>query len=366
MSEADPYGEAGVDYDILDAAKRAALTAASSTTAFARLRGADLLEASRGEPAVVFEVGGRHFGFVLECLGTKSMIARAYERETGLDRFAAIGYDTVAAVVNDCCCVGALPLVVNAYFATGSGTWYEGSRAASLIEGWRRACEDAGASWGGGESPSLSGLVASEEIDLAGSAVGLLPEGIAPLLGEQLCPGDEIVLVASSGLHANGASLVRSLAARLEKGLLSELPSGRSLAEAVLEESVIYVRLLEALLGQKLGLHYASHLTGHGWRKLMRAAAEFSYRIETLPEVPEVLAYLVAGLGFSPRQAYATFNMGAGFALYVAKGAGEAVVELARSLGYRAELAGRVEAGAKQVLIEPLALRYRADELELR
>ena len=68
--------------------------------------------------------------------------------------FAAVAYDTVAAIVNDLCCLGALPLVVNAYFATGSSEWYlQGDRGAALVSGWREGCVDAGAVWGGGESP---------------------------------------------------------------------------------------------------------------------------------------------------------------------------------------------------------------------
>src|SRR5207302_297067 len=172
--------------------------------------GGRALDESRGEPAFVFEAGGRLLAFVVEGLGTKSIIARQVEEQLGLSRFADVAYDTVAAIVNDLCCVGALPLVVNAYFATGSSGWYaQPQRAASLLEGWRRACADAGCAWGGGESPSLPGLLDAAEIELAGAAVGAVPEGRAPILGERLGAGDEIVLVASSGLHANGASLAR-------------------------------------------------------------------------------------------------------------------------------------------------------------
>src|SRR6202044_300903 len=114
---------------------------------------------------------------------------------------------------NDLCCVGALPLVANAYFATGASEWYaHAERAGALLEGWQRACLDAGCVWGGGESPSLSGLVAEPDIELAGAAVGALPAGRSAILGEQLQAGDEIVLVGSNGLHANGASLARMLA----------------------------------------------------------------------------------------------------------------------------------------------------------
>ena len=362
----DAYREAGVDYGTLDAAKRRALAAALATSAYPRRRGAAVDDASRGEPATVLALGALRLGFVLECLGTKSMIARAYEEATGEDRFAAIGYDTVAAAVNDCVCVGALPVVVNAYFATGAAGWYDGSRHASLIEGFARACEDAGAAWGGGESPTLSGLVADAEIDLAASAVGIVPEGVEPLVGRAVGPGDEIVLVASSGLHANGASLARRVAGDLPGGLSHRLDSGETFGEALLRPSALYVRLVERLLEGSVGLHYASHVTGHGLRKLMRADRDLTYRVHRLPEVPEVLAFLAARAGLAPREAYGTLNMGVGFALYVAAGAGEAAAAAARELGHGAVVAGVVEEGPRRVVLEPIGAEYATGELELR
>ena len=151
---------------------------------FWRARGAHALDASRGEPAFAFELDGRTLAFVVEGLGTKSIIARQVLEQQGIDRFGDVAYDTVAAIVNDLCCVGALPLVVNAYFATGASEWYrERARVAALLEGWRRACADAGCAWGGGESPSLPGLVDEREIELAGAAVGAVPQGRAADLG---------------------------------------------------------------------------------------------------------------------------------------------------------------------------------------
>ncbi|MDA8292578.1 MAG: AIR synthase-related protein [Actinomycetota bacterium] len=360
------YERAGVDYATLDAAKRRALASALATTPFAAARGARLEDSSRGEPAVVVEVAGVTLGFVLECLGTKSTIAREYEALTGADRFEAIGYDTVAAVVNDCCCVGALPFVVNAYFATGSAAWYEGTRHESLVAGFRRGCEDSGAAWGGGESPTLAGLVAADAIDLAGSAVGIVPEGTAPLLGAALAPGDEIVLVASSGLHANGASLARAVATGLPDGLLTPLPSGRLLGEALLDASVVYVALVEGALRAGIGLHYVSHVTGHGMRKLMRAERELTYRVTRLPPVPEVLAFLASRAGLSPRESYGTVNMGAGLACFVAPGAGEPLVKVAEALGYSAAVSGVVEEGPRRVVLEPVGVEYGSSELDLR
>ena len=213
------YRAAGVDYDALDAGKRLAMAKALSTSPLLGQRGGRAIDGSRGEPAFVFELGEQSFAFVVEGLGTKSIIARQVLEQQGVNRFGDVAYDTVAAILNDLCCVGALPLVVNAYFATGSSEWYRQSGPAeALLEGWRRACVDAGCTWGGGESPSLPGLLAEEEIELAGAAVGVVPGGGAPVLGERLGPGDEIVIVASSGLHANGASLARLVASRLKDG----------------------------------------------------------------------------------------------------------------------------------------------------
>jgi phosphoribosylformylglycinamidine cyclo-ligase len=262
--------------------------------------------------------------------------------------------------------VGALPLVVNAYFATGASEWYrELDRADALLEGWRRACADAGCAWGGGESPSLPGLLDEREIELAGAAVGVVPAGRSPILGEELRAGNEIVLVSSTGLHANGASLARLLAGRLRDGYATVLASGVTLGEALLEPSAMYVPLVAALLEGEVGLTYISHVTGHGLLKLMRPPRPLTYRIERLPEVPVVLSFLVERAGLDPHAAYSTFNMGAGYALYCDAGAGEAIVAIAQALGFDAMLAGRVEEGPRQVILEPLDVRLEGSELEL-
>jgi phosphoribosylformylglycinamidine cyclo-ligase len=360
------YRDAGVDYDTLDAGKRLAMALAAATSPLLSARGARALDASRGEPAFAFELDGRTLAFVVEGLGTKSIIARQVLEEQGIDRFGDVAYDAVAAIVNDLCCVGALPLVVNAYFATGSSEWYrQGARAASLVEGWRRACADAGCAWGGGESPSLPGLVDEREIELAGAAVGVVPEGHTPILGEQLGPGDEIVLVASSGLHANGASLARLVAGRLKDGYATALGSGETLGEALLAPSTMYVGLVAELLSRRLPLTYMSHITGHGLLKLMRRPKSLKYRIWKLPETPEVLSLLASEAGLEARAAYATFNMGAGYALYCAAGAGAQVVELAAELGLWACVAGGVEEGPREVVLEPVGVRFDGGELEL-
>jgi phosphoribosylformylglycinamidine cyclo-ligase len=360
------YRAAGVDYDALDAGKRLAMAKALSTSPLLAGRGGRAIDASRGEPAFVFELDGRSLAFVVEGLGTKSIIARHVLEGQGTNHFADVAYDTVAAILNDLCCVGALPLVVNAYFATGASEWYlEQDRAGALLEGWRRACADAGCVWGGGESPSLPGLLAEQDIELAGAAVGAVPDGRSPLLGEELGPGDEIVLVASSGLHANGASLARLVAGRLPDGYATELPGGATLGAGLLEPSLMYVGLVAALLEAEVELTYISHVTGHGLLKLMRPAKALTYRIERLLPVPPVLAFLTEQAAMDAQAAYSTFNMGAGYALYCAAGSGEQIVAVAASLGLRAIVAGKVEAGPRQVVLEPVGVQFDGSRLEL-
>jgi phosphoribosylformylglycinamidine cyclo-ligase len=361
---ADQYKEAGIDYGVLDAAKRLALSQAIATSPRLEARGGRAHDGSRGQSAFTFEFGGQTLALVVEGLGTKAMLARQYMEATGKDHFGAMAYDTVAAIVNDLCSVGALPLVVNAYFSTGDAAWLEGgSQFESLVNGWRRACEDAGATWGGGESPALPGLVSSNDVELAGAAVGVVPG--RPLLGDALEPGDEIVLVESSGLHANGASLARMLVDRHPDGVEARMPDGSSFAEAVLVPSILYADLVQRVLDAEVPVSYFSHITGHGFLKVMRPLRPLTYRLHSLLPVPPVLRFMADELDMDPRAAYTTLNMGAGWAVYSRPGSAERVVELAREAGLAAIVAGVVEEGPRRVVIEPIDVTLEGDEMVL-
>lgn len=363
----DLYAAAGVDYDVLDAGKRAAVAAAFSTTQFSHARGALGDDSSRGEPAFLFRLGNQYLATVLECLGTKSTIARQVQEETGANHFDAIGYDSVAAIVNDMICVGALPLVINAYFATGAPEWYSAEgRFEALVKGWTEACKASGAAWGGGESPGLSGIIAETEIDLAGSCVGAVPAGVAPLNGNNVEPDDEIVLIASNGLHANGSSLARKIANESPDRWMTKLESGQAFGDAVLAPSVIYVDLVDALLDRGTKVSYVSHITGHGFRKLMRADKEVTYRITEVPPVPEVLQFMAETTNMTEADAYGTFNMGAGLAVYCREGSSAEVIDSAKQLGHEAWLSGVVEEGPRRVIVEPFEITYGDEDLQLR
>jgi phosphoribosylformylglycinamidine cyclo-ligase len=220
--------------------------------------------------------------------------------------------------------------------------------------------------WGGGETPALGGVVEAERIDLAASCVGIVKHRDRLMLGERLRAGDAIVLVASSGIHANGISLARKLAERLPEGYRTPLADGRSFGEALLDPTVLYPPVIEALFAAGVHPHYAVNITGHGWRKLMRHPCHLRYRIRHVPPVPSVLQFLQAEGGMSARDAYGTLNMGAGFALFVARSDVAATIGAAGRSGLVAWHAGDVEAGEKSVVIEPLGVTYGANELHLR
>jgi phosphoribosylformylglycinamidine cyclo-ligase len=252
--------------------------------------------------------------------------------------------------------------------AVADGSWFaDAERARALAGGFAEGCRQAGAVWGGGETPALSGLVVPGTIVLAGSALGSIRPKSARITGT-VRDGDAIVALASSGVHTNGLTLCRRLAERLPDGYRTPIDGGRPYGEALCDASVIYARFLAA--GREAGLvpHYAVHLTGHGWRKLMRLEAPFVYRIETLPEPPPVLRFVVRRGPVDEREAYGTFNMGVGFLVYVPASDAGRWVELARASGYDSWVAGSVrrEGARRAVELVPLGLAYEGEELRVR
>jgi phosphoribosylformylglycinamidine cyclo-ligase len=161
------YGAAGVDYGRIDPLKIAAQRAALATGALLDRHGFSEVAASRGESAYVVDVGPFYLASIVECLGSKALVADAMAALTGRSFYAGIAQDTIAMAVNDLVTVGATPLLVQAYWAAGGSDWFDdAARAEALVAGWRRACEQCGAAWGGGETPALAGIVERGRVDL--------------------------------------------------------------------------------------------------------------------------------------------------------------------------------------------------------
>ena len=361
------YAQAGVDYDLIDPLKVSAQRAAAATAVQLAGHGFAEVATSRGESAYVVDVGPFYIASIVECLGSKSLVADEMAALTGRSWYAGIAQDTIAMAINDLITVGATPLVVQAYWAAGGSDWFaDTDRAQALVAGWKKACEVCQVAWGGGETPALAGIVVDGRIDLAASCTGLINPKQRLSVGDRLAAGDVIVLLDSSGIHANGLSLARKLVERLPQGYLTEIEPGLRYGDALLAPTLLYSPVTEALWAAGIVPHYSANITGHGWRKLLRHPAELTYRIHTVPPVPPVLRFIQQQARQDDREAYSTLNMGAGFALFVAAGDAERTVQVARAQGLGARIAGSVEAGPKQLLIEPLGIRFGTDDLQLR
>ncbi|ROR20422.1 phosphoribosylformylglycinamidine cyclo-ligase [Comamonas sp. BIGb0124] len=361
------YTAAGVDYSKIDPLKLLAQKAARDTSGNLAHHQVSEIAATRGESAYVMDIGGTLIASITECLGTKALLADAVRPLTGKTHYDSIAQDTIAMAVNDLITVGATPLSVHAYWSAGGSEWFDDAdRMHDLVQGWQRACDTCKVSWGGGETPALAGVVEAGRIDLAASSVGVIPSRDRLTLGDKLQAGDAIVLLASSGIHANGVSLARKLVERLPQGYATPIGDGRLYGEALLDPTILYVPVTEALFAAGIVPHYCANITGHGWRKIMRHPAALTYRFHTVPPVPPVLAFVQQHAAIDDVEAYGSLNMGAGFALFVAAEQAEQVAAIARQAGVEAWVAGTVESGPKQVVIEPLGVTYSEGDLHLR
>ena len=361
------YAASGVDYSAMDPIKVLAQQRARTTGANLQNFGMSEIVASRGESAYVWEEPDAYRALVIEGLGTKNLIADAMRPITGKTHYDTIAQDTIAMVVNDLIVVGAMPQVVNAYFAIGDSNWMrDEARAADLINGWGDACEAIGATWGGGETPTLKGIIEPATIDLGGSAIGIINPKENLVLGDKLAAGDAIVLIESSGINANGITFVRTLADKNPDVYKTTLSDGRLFGEAILSPTHLYVNLVRDLQSAKLDLHYMVNITGHGWRKLMRANADFSYVIDTILDISAEFTFMQEQAGTSDEEMFGNFNMGAGFAIFLPADQAQRVVDIAAEQGLRAVLAGKVEAGDKKVHIKPKNIVFGGETLEVR
>jgi phosphoribosylformylglycinamidine cyclo-ligase len=359
--------DAGVVYDLIDPLKISAQRAAAATAVHLAGHGVREVAGSRGESAYVVDVGPFYLASIVECLGSKALVADEMQRLTGRPWYDGIAQDTLAMAINDLITVGATPLVVQAYWAAGGSDWFaDAARAQSLVAGWKAACDRCGVAWGGGETPALAGIVEAGRVDLAASCTGWVQPRARLTLGDDLGPGDAIVLLASSGIHANGLSLARKIAERLPQGYLTEIEPGLGYGEALLAPTTLYAPVTEALWAAGVRVHYAANITGHGWRKLLRHPKALRYQVHTVPPVPPVLRFIQAQAGMDTAEAYGTLNMGAGFALFVPAAQAERAAQVAREAGVAAWVAGEVQAGPKELLVPPLGLRFAAEDLQLR
>ena len=271
-------------------------------------------------------------------VGTKLKIAFL------MDKHDTVGIDCVAMCVNDIVCSGAEPLFFLDYIACGRNV---PERIAEIVAGVAEGCVQAGAALIGGETAEMPGFYPEDEYDLAGFAVGLVDRERI-LDSSAMREGDALIALPSSGVHSNGFSLVRRVF-EVEGGALEryEPELGRTLGEALLEPTRIYVKPVLALL-RSARVSDISHITGGGfYENVPRALAPgFTARIEKAKLKTPPLFSLIARAGEIPeRDMYNTFNMGVGMLAAVAAEDADAAVRCLRENGVEAYVCGEVARG---------------------
>lgn len=357
------YAQAGVDYTQLEPFKHAMIAAGKQTIGFPNKRdvyiNSDVLHSHGG----VFEYRGskKHLWCnTQEGLGNKNWIAEwMYQHDgTGRTRYESIAIDTALMAVNDVIAQGAMPVVFTDEVAAGDSEWFaDEKRAGDLASGFLKICKEVGMALPAGESPALKYLIKSEPpVKSAPSLSGCVTAIIAPssrlVTGTKLTVGDSIIGVTSSGIHANGISLVIKKALELKDQFLTKLENGNTLGEEALIPTRSYVALVETLLEHQVDIHALLPGTGSGVSKIAFDSRPATYRIHSWGEVPPLMRFMQS-IGISLEDCLKTFNWGMGYYIFVPQSDVEQTLALGKAAGYELLEVGTVEEGQRQVIFEP-------------
>jgi len=361
------YSQVGDNYETKDPIKKLTQEAARQTGKNLLKHGFSEISDTRGESAYVWQQNDVLMASVVEGLGTKNLIADEMRKITGKTYYDIIGHDTVATVINDLVTVGAKPLVIHAYWAIEDNDWLQDKkRMTDLINGWKSACDLAGASWGGGETATMKQIVIPGTSELAGSATGIISSKKNLIISKNLKNNDRIILLKSNGVNANGISLTRAVAKKLSKGYATKLSDGTMYGDALLTKTNIYAKLIQNLLEKNIDIHYISNITGHGLRKIMRAKENFVYIIEKIIEPQGVFNFIQKQANLSDEEMYGTYNMGMDYAIFLPEKNIKEAQKIIRENGFMSIDAGYIKKGERQVVIEPKKIVFKSETLDLR
>ena len=263
-----------------------------------------------------------------------------------MNKHDTVGIDCVAMCVNDIICGGAMPLFFLDYIACGKN---DPARIADIVTGITEGCRQAGCALVGGETAEMPGFYPVDEYDLAGFSVGMVDEEKI-IDGKSLAEGDVLIGLASSGVHSNGFSLVRKVFDVEHADLTTPMDelNGKSLGEALLEPTRIYVKAVKAVLGSGVDVHAVSHITGGGFYenvpRMMVDGLTAQIKLDSFPTLP--IFSLIQKAGNIPaRDMYNTFNMGIGMILAVPAAQAQAALDALAAAGETAYQIGSVVAG---------------------
>jgi phosphoribosylformylglycinamidine cyclo-ligase len=307
---------------------------------------------SRGESVYLAESDDFYIALVTEGLGTENMIAEEIlPNDPNGWGYSVISHNNLSTIQNDLVASGADPIILNQFISVGSPGWFSHDRARGrFINVWAHGCIAAGAAWGGGETQELRDVVSPGTAVLAGAGVGIIRPKTRRIKGD-VQDGDIIFLTQSNGIHTNGLTMARDVAATLPDRYFTKMRNGEAYAMGLLQPAVMIYPLVKAALDAKIRLHYVTNITGHGWRKIMRLEKDFSYIIEKLPVPQAVFRFIQEISGATDKTMYGTFNMNAGCGWMVHQDDAPEFGVVAKDLGYNALKAGRVERGPRAVFL---------------
>lgn len=266
-----------------------------------------------------------------------------------LDKHDSVGIDCVAMCVNDIACAGGEPLFFLDYIACGKNV---PEKIADIVKGVAEGCKQSGAALIGGETAEMPGFYPEDEYDLAGFAVGVVDEKDL-ITGADIRPGDVLIGMASSGIHSNGFSLVRKVFEMTKESLNTYYDElGKTLGEALIAPTKIYVKALKSVKEAGVVLKGCSHITGGGfYENIPRMLPEgvcASVKKDSY-EVPPVFRLLQKKGGIEEKMMYNTYNMGIGMVLAVDPEDVDKTMEAIKAAGEEPYVIGNVEAGEKGV-----------------
>jgi len=242
--------------------------------------------------------------------------------------------------------------------ASGSGWYADKKRARDFAAGFLKICQEVGMALPAGESASVTYLINPKSpvknvASLSGSVTGIVAPKENLITGKKLSAGDRIIGVASSGLHANGISLVIKKALELPKQFLTRLPNGNTLGQEALIPTRSYVALIETLLRAKIKIHALLPGTGDGVGKIAFDKRPFTYRIHSWLPVSPLFKFFHEQVGVSLENCLKTFNWGVGYYLFVPKEEVAKILKIGKDIGYKLADIGIVEKGERKVIFEP-------------
>ncbi len=268
-----------------------------------------------------------------------------------LDKHDTIGIDCVAMCVNDVACAGGEPLFFLDYIACGKN--YPG-KIATIVSGVAEGCKQSGCALIGGETAEHPGLMPEDEYDLAGFTVGVVDKKDI-ITGEDLKAGDVLIGMASSGVHSNGFSLVRKIF-KMDKETLNTYHEelGRTLGEALLAPTRIYVKALKNVKEAGVRVKACSHITGGGfYENVPRMLPEGKHAVikKDSYEVPAIFKMMEREGNVEEHMMYNTYNMGIGMIVAVDPADVEKTMEAMRAAGDTPYVIGEIKDGEKGVTL---------------